>query len=155
MPQGCVAWCNAIAYCEGVGKRLCGKIGGGPTPYDKAADATQSQWYAACSSGGKHVYPFGDQHVAAACNGYDAPTVGHDAVSVASFTDCQSSEVGYAGVYDLSGNVHELEDSCQVSDITFCHTRGSSTVGPLDCADQGVLSITTAYPETGFRCCKD
>jgi formylglycine-generating enzyme len=27
-PQVCVDWCDAYAYCQVVGKRLCGKIGG-------------------------------------------------------------------------------------------------------------------------------
>ena len=37
-------WCDAYAYCAGVGKRLCGAIGGGSNAYDSDVDANQSQW---------------------------------------------------------------------------------------------------------------
>lgn len=51
-PVGCVDWCDAYAYCRGVGRRLCGKIGEGSVPAASYQDATASQWYWACSCGG-------------------------------------------------------------------------------------------------------
>jgi hypothetical protein len=33
-PQVCVDWCDATAYCAAMGKRLCGKIGGGMRQHD-------------------------------------------------------------------------------------------------------------------------
>ena len=43
-----VDWCDAYAYCKGVGKRLCGAIGGGPVDFHTGyADTNQSQWYRA------------------------------------------------------------------------------------------------------------
>ena len=44
-PQVCVDWCDAYAYCRAVGKRLCGKIGGGANGYDDSNDASLSQWF--------------------------------------------------------------------------------------------------------------
>jgi Sulfatase-modifying factor enzyme 1 len=56
-PQVCADWCDAYAYCKGVGKRLCGRIGGGPNSWDDYADASTSQWYSACTSGGQNAFP--------------------------------------------------------------------------------------------------
>jgi hypothetical protein len=59
--QVCVDWCDAHAYCKPVGKRLCGKIGGGPNLYADYASASSSEWYRACSSGGSFTYPIPPQ----------------------------------------------------------------------------------------------
>lgn len=44
----CVDWCDASAYCQAVGKRLCGRIGGGATTWRSFERSNQSQWYNAC-----------------------------------------------------------------------------------------------------------
>ena len=159
-PQECVDWCDAYAYCKGVGKRLCGKIGGGASDFGDFADATTSQWFAACSSGGQNDYPYGDTYDGITCNGYDSPY--STTVPVASMSACQSSTSGYVGVYDLSGNVFEWEDSCDgnTGNPVCCHVRGGSiSYFPYggssfrcdtgDCFDRD-------YDEgffIGFRCC--
>jgi sulfatase modifying factor 1 len=60
------------------------------------------------------------------CNGYDAGKGG--TVPVGSMSGCESSVSGYTGVYDLSGNVWEWEDSCDgyVDDTNWCRLRGGS-----------------------------
>ncbi len=103
-----VDWCDAYAYCKGVGKRLCGAIGGGP------ADAT-SQWYEACSSGGTDAYPYGNSYQGSYCNGFDYGA--GQTVAVGSLAECVTSTPGYAGVYDLSGNVSEWIDSCVAGSV--------------------------------------
>jgi formylglycine-generating enzyme required for sulfatase activity len=157
LPQACVDWCDAAAYCKGVGKRLCGKIGGGPTPFGKFADATSSQWFNACSSGGVNTYPYGNTHSPTACNGYDNPNPGFDFTPVGSLPLCQSTVDGYKGVFDLSGNVHEWEDSCQgVGAEAFCKVRGGSVVSALECAADGAGFMTNpGQSNFGIRCCKD
>lgn len=156
-PVGDVDWCDAYAYCQGVGKRLCGKIGGGSNLFADLADAGLSQWFNACSSGGTYAYPYGNTYEPQTCNGAD-----HSAAvsTVGSLAGCDSSVLGYTGVYDLSGNVFEWEDSCTgatgMSD--GCRIRGGSFVNAggtyLTCALDvgGANRYGTSY-NIGFRCC--
>jgi sulfatase modifying factor 1 len=159
-PVANVDWCDARAYCAGVGKRLCGAIGGGPGDYSSYTDAAESQWYRACSSGGRHKYPYGDVLQAGLCN--DGKPASADATTtVGSLPDCTSSLDGYSGVYDMDGNVAEWEDSC--SDGS-CHVRGSAFGYYLtDENDQSCVGSGASYanqassnqsaPTLGFRCC--
>lgn len=155
-PQGCVDWCDAYAYCKGVGKRLCGKIGGGSNAWNDDGDYTKSQWLDACSSGGANTFPYGNSFEASTCNGEHA---GHGStVPVASMAGCQSSAAAYEGVYDLGGNVWEWEDSCIGPDKPdFCHCRGGSFVygDDLRCVVMNGFPRDYRYGYVGFRCCSD
>ncbi|HQP36400.1 MAG TPA: SUMF1/EgtB/PvdO family nonheme iron enzyme [Polyangiaceae bacterium] len=91
-PITLVDWCDARGYCMAVGKRLCGKIGGGTCDWDDVANATASQWYNACSSGGKHLYPYGDVYHPNGCNGDDNVASSAEPAAVAAFPDCVSDE---------------------------------------------------------------
>ena len=71
-PQVCVEWCDAQAYCLAVGKRLCGKIGGGPNALADYDDPTRSAWLNACSNEGTKDYPYGDLYDPTLC-GRDQP----------------------------------------------------------------------------------
>jgi sulfatase modifying factor 1 len=130
-PVADVDWCDAYAYCKGVGKRLCGKIGGGANGYADVAEPTLSQWYNACSSGGKHNYAYGGNPQTSTTNGYDGQKCnGADkstaTMAVGTCPDCTSTDSGYTGVYDLSGNVWEWEDSCNGAsdEQDSCRVRG-------------------------------
>jgi len=151
-----VDWCDAYAYCAGVGKRLCGAIGGGSNAYASYADASTSQWYRACSSAGTHTYPYGSTFQSTYCNGsdYGAGTT----VEVGTLTNCQSSVSGYTGVYDLSGNVWEWEDSCYSTGVSAnCRFRGGSlgySSDVLTCGNGNSFGgRNNAYGSVGFRCC--
>lgn len=162
LPVQCVDWCDAFSYCEALGKRLCGKIGGGPNGYDDLADHTKSQWFAACSAGGTYVFPYGNEYDAERCNGGDNDATGCDhgsceLVSGGTYSRCQSIGLGYGGVYDLSGNVWEWEDACDGSEgaSDACRVRGGATnygQASLTCAAEEyfVRNVNTAV---GFRCC--
>jgi len=94
---------------------------------------------------------------------------------VATLSTCQSSVSGYTGVYDLSGNVAEWEDSCYeilnlgpggvvISILEGCLMRGgafdtygfSGYAGCTSddaCGGSGGDVLDTTYSDLGFRCC--
>ena len=159
-PQVCVDWCDAYAYCAGVGKRLCGKIGGGTNQITDYANASVSQWYNACSSGGANpTYPYAGAYQPKACNGYDywGSASGYTTLAVGTLSGCQAP-APYAGVYDLSGNVAEWEDSCFNNGQSIsCSIRGGALVSDssyLACAfNGGGNARSIADGSIGFRCC--
>jgi formylglycine-generating enzyme required for sulfatase activity len=158
-PVVCVNWCDAYAYCKGIGRRLCGNIDGGANAWGDFNNATKSQWFNACTSGGQNDYPYGDTFDGQACNG-DDKGVG-STVSAGSLSTCQSSVSGYAGVYDLSGNAYEWEDTCSGSlgSADACRVRGGSyypdAAGAMRCDVDSGLSAkrNIADDNVGFRCC--
>ncbi len=163
-PQVCVDWCDAYAYCAAIGRRLCGRIGGGSNGFPDWASATASQWYAACSAQGTKPYPYGDGYQPQTCNGGDNATTGCGAgscltVEVGSLGGCQSSVSGYEGVYDLSGNVWEWEDSCVDYNGQYedCRVRGGSFGSYGDdsflCARDSALGRWVSTQYNGWRCC--
>jgi formylglycine-generating enzyme len=159
-----VDWCDAVAYCSAVGKRLCGRIGGGANGWDDYADATKSQWYNACSSGGADTYPYADSYQPQTCNGYDNLVTGCGTGTcatevVGTLTGCASPVTGYEGVYDLSGNVWEWEDSCNgvAGGSDSCRIRGGSyfydSSMSLRCNDSDEYGRNSLTEHIGFRCC--
>jgi formylglycine-generating enzyme required for sulfatase activity len=151
-----VDWCDAYAYCKAVGKRLCGKIGGGTNGYNDYANPALSQWFNACSSHGQYTYPYGNTYDATRCDGGDYG-VGPTTVPVATLGGCQSPDVGYAGVYDLSGNAAEWEDSCESpGPFVYCRQRGGSfgfNLADISCGDGFSEERDGTSGQVGFRCC--
>jgi formylglycine-generating enzyme len=147
-------WCDARAYCAWAGKRLCGKIGGGAAPFSTPTSATASQWYRACSFSGARTYPYGSGYVAAACQ--DGSIKPAKTVPAGTKLGCEG---GYTGLFDMSGEVQEWEDSCDGTSGTgdSCHVRGGmiydATPSDLTCATPRALARNTKNDHTGFRCC--
>jgi formylglycine-generating enzyme len=155
-PQVCVDWCDAYAYCSAVGKRLCGRVGGGSNGYEDLSNVSLSQWYNACTSNGANVYPYGDTYDAQTCNGSDKGV--EITLPVGAASACQSSVDGYRGIFDLGGNVWEWEDSCDsfYGRQDSCRLRGGSfenSRGSLLCDTNWSYTRDTNNRATGFRCC--
>ena len=155
LPVVNVDWCDAYAYCAWAGKRLCGRIAGGTNPPANGNDATQSQWYSACSAGGTLLYPYGAAYVAGICNGNQP--MGSPLVAVGSDTGCVG---GYPGIYDMSGNAWEWEDSCNAETgmNDECQIRGGrlfSAPAALTCTTGTPATRGSTMGDRGFRCCSN
>lgn len=164
-PQVCVDWCDAYAYCDSQGKRLCGRIGGGMNPFDRFDDPGSSEWMNACSAGGQYPYGSGSQVESGPlfCN-YAGSQLGTTHV-VGARARCVSPSPTYNQFFDLSGNVAEWENSCEhelddlaASASDACRTRGgsfSTSLSALACKSvpASALRRDSVSPDTGFRCC--
>jgi formylglycine-generating enzyme len=167
VPVGCIDWCDAKRYCAWAGKRLCGAIGGGSNPPGSFADASASQWFRACSKSGTQKFPYGNTYNANYCNGADV--AGYHPAPVASLPNCTG---GYSGLFDMSGNVAEWEDSCSANSGASdnCLIRGGSiddidvltpsllchSSTPDDASPSPATAKRNAKNELiGIRCCLD
>lgn len=161
LPVSCVDWCDAAAYCAWAGKRLCGKVGGGEAAFDKTADATESQWYNACSQGGKTRYPYGDEENKNICAVSGSPLTKGErpALDADSAPECHGQAPPFSFVTNLAGNVGEWEDSCAFyapGQSRYCHIRFGGWVIPTEwCGSDSAVPPVTASGSIGFRCCKD
>jgi formylglycine-generating enzyme required for sulfatase activity len=159
-PMRCLDFCDAEAFCEWAGKRLC---------YDRSALGSQGprnnseEWQLACSNDYTTRYPWGNA-VEQRCNvGQTVDNcVRTDGSCGPTLVGGERSCVNERGVTDLVGNVAEWVFSCNYLDPqappapTGCMTRGGGYDMPLRTCDvEDVRSNDTRAPDIGFRCCAD
>jgi formylglycine-generating enzyme required for sulfatase activity len=187
-----INWCDAYLYCAWAHKHLCGRIGGGSYAPLDANDYTKSEWFNACSRAGAMSYPYGGKYVAGRCNGSDGEDEQEEEQGHGDGVDAQPSPPptwgsddehsgrceGLPGLYNMSGNVWEWEDSCTspldapdadvlisgdggISRSDACFARGgsfASSATGLACNASSLvpfplLTRGASSPEIGFRCC--
>jgi formylglycine-generating enzyme required for sulfatase activity len=158
-PVVCIDWCDAVAYCAWAKKHLCGRIGGGSidvTTDGPYADPNTSEWYRACSNAGTQQFPYPGAYdpTAHRCN-----DMNHGPDDVGTRAGCEG---GFAGLFDMSGNVSEWENACtsytgKPPVAQNCLRRGGAfwgqTAADLACDAKSANLQGLPYNSVGFRCC--
>lgn len=158
-PVACVDWCDAAGYCAWAGKRLCGRFGGGAYEADPAgehADASVSEWFAACTGPNDTGYPYGDTYEVGRCNDEESKP---EPVEDPGFATCEG---GFPGILHLSGNVAEWDSACTDYDNTDdqqnCLAHGGTWFQgeiELRCDHYRATRRYNMNDGIGFRCCAD
>jgi sulfatase modifying factor 1 len=160
-PVGSVDWCDAFAYCQWAGKRLCGRVTGGRLPSMEAGKSLASQWTIACSANGSRTYAYGPSYNQHVCNTDAANESISHLENVMNRAGCVG---GYPGLWDMSGNVEEWIDACDKDTGAGdnCGIAGSAAfidkLTPKDLTCTGSVfgqARSTRFVLLGFRCCAD
>ncbi len=161
-PVRFVDWCDAAMYCQYRGKRLCGAMEGGPVQPADLDDSNVDQWFNACTALGTNDYPYGsDTFDTGACTESNGvATLVPIAVRNPQNQVSASCQGGVSGVYQMSGNLAEWQDSCDGSTgaADNCVARGGSYESTIDttlrCDAIETFTRNTTAADIGIRCCQ-
>jgi len=150
----CVDWCDAKAYCEWAGKRLCGGLAGRDETLDSYKDSAASEWQHACTNAGASNYPYGSQYAAARCNDAKVRSPDRKAGSRGN-AQCRGTKPPFDRISDLAGGVYEWTSACDDKG-RYCSIQGGY-YGDEEpsCASGGITYPRETRPDIGFRCCAD
>lgn len=155
-PATAVPWCYAYSYCAWRGKRLCGKIGGGESVQRNWQQIdVKNEWDYACVNGvlGSE-YTYGQPYDGGACN-----TEGNASTPVGSSAACHGETPPFDGIFDLNGNVAELDDmaSAHTSSAQLeVGAHGGAWTGGASgskCGSYFGFGPYVGFDNVGFRCC--
>jgi len=161
-PVGAVTWCDAYAFCVGVGKRMCGDSDGSIMIFDDSNNKEEqfsirpTEMWSACTMNGAQQYAYGDEFESDRCNDFTMTPA--DVLIADAETSCEG---GYSGIFFLQGNAYEWEGGCKWENTgedgtaAICFNRGSNgcktqAVGPNN--DDAPLDW---HAQISFRCCAD
>jgi len=165
LPVAGVDWCDAWSYCNSIGRRLCGRIGGGTLDPSgsEVKDPAVDEWHRVCTANGTTDYSYGASHSPGVCVDYafdgtatfnastDVPR------NVGTATGCKGPTAPYSGVFDMTGNLREWEDACNSegsSTENLCRTRGGAFNETNLSCNTGTLFRRADRPiNVGIRCC--
>ena len=156
----CIDWCDAAAYCQWAGKRLCGAIGGGETPEAKLDDPMADEWLYVCTNGGKTKYPYGDTGSADKCKQLS----GDAREPVLSHPECTGIEPPFSEVFNLQTaapfGAPEYVGVAQTIPSDGLPRRvsrglGSQAADYWSCFEWGLVRPVGNLSGAGFRCCGD
>lgn len=145
-----VDWCDARAYCEWVGGRLCGSLNGGPGTHFDSNEGNLSEWWNACS-GTNYQFAYGATAIEGNCNVDQSDEI----AEVNSFESCHGVEPPYSEIFDMVGNAGEWTNEF-ISETPLI--RGQWSGSPAS-VDDGCFSNwenadwDESRDNLGFRCC--
>jgi sulfatase modifying factor 1 len=158
LPAASIEWCYAQAYCAWQGKHLCGKIGGGESlPRNWQQVNLKNQWDYACVNGALgSEYGYGQPYDAGACN-----AEGDAAAPVGSYPGCHGVVPPFTGIFDMSGNVAELDDMASEhapdpNREIGAHGGAWAMGGAAStCGSYFGFGPYVGFDNVGFRCCAE